>query len=316
MMLVRIMNPAPASVTAAGSGNGRQDAKTLTLATMSERSPATDATLPVPRAAPPTTTPLSQPSPSAQAPDARTLTVPARFNGPPEAANGGWVAGRLAGILADRVGQGRVEVTLRRTTPLGVPLALEHTARGVRLTREDTTLVDARVVTEGQRTVLSFTGPPPPFVPPDLAARGAEEYVTLNPDGYRECVVCGPDRDPADGLRIFAWQVPDAPKGLVAALWRLQPWLATGEGVPDHFMWAALDCPTFWAHIAESAPAVTNALLVRQSVIVEKHLDRDETYVVVGRPDAARGRGLWGSGALYTADGELVAQARTMWMTL
>jgi len=251
---------------------------------------------------------------------AETLTVPARFNGPPGIANGGWIAGCLATILTDgRTGDGNdghVEVALRRGTPLDVQLDLERTTGGLRLSHDGRTLVDARLISPGQSSILPLVGPPPPFVEPELAARGATEYTGLNPDGFRGCVVCGPDREPGDGLRVFAWRVPEMPADTVAAVWRTHPSHTADGAVPEHHIWAALDCPTFWAHIAAGTPSVAKALLVRQTVIVKAPVRGDATYVVVARAEAARGRALWGSGGLYTADGDLVARTRTMWMTV
>ena len=49
-----------------------------------------------------------------------TLTIAARFNGPPGSANGGYTCGLVAGL----VGAEAVEVTLRSPPPLGRPLAV------------------------------------------------------------------------------------------------------------------------------------------------------------------------------------------------
>lgn len=47
-----------------------------------------------------------------------TLTIPARFNGPPGSANGGYTCGRVAQL----VGAEEVEVSLRTPPPLERPL--------------------------------------------------------------------------------------------------------------------------------------------------------------------------------------------------
>ena len=50
----------------------------------------------------------------------RTLVIPERFCGPPGTGNGGYVAGRLASLVASDSGSNpTIEVTLRRPIPLG-----------------------------------------------------------------------------------------------------------------------------------------------------------------------------------------------------
>ena len=47
-----------------------------------------------------------------------TLTIPARFNGPPASANGGYTCGLVAGL----VGAEDVSVSLRLPPPISKPL--------------------------------------------------------------------------------------------------------------------------------------------------------------------------------------------------
>jgi hypothetical protein len=54
--------------------------------------------------------------------------------------------------------------------------------------------------------------------------------------------VCGPQRDPGDGLRIFPGPVEG--RDLVACPWTPDPSLASALGaIRPEFLWAALDCP-------------------------------------------------------------------------
>ena len=60
---------------------------------------------------------------------------------------------------------------------------------------------------------------------------------------FPTCVVCGPDRDPGDGYRIFPGRL--AGDGLFAADWTPDPSLADDVGhVRPECLWGALDCPT------------------------------------------------------------------------
>jgi hypothetical protein len=72
-----------------------------------------------------------------------TLRIPARFNGPPQSANGGWFAGAIAEHLAPGLpGPGApspaVTVRLSAPPPLEVDLSMEPDGEGVRLTDGDT----------------------------------------------------------------------------------------------------------------------------------------------------------------------------------
>ncbi len=65
-----------------------------------------------------------------------------RFCGPPGMANGGYVAGRLA----QQLGPGPAEITLRSPIPLDRTLTVEASGTNVRLMDGDTVLADGRTV--------------------------------------------------------------------------------------------------------------------------------------------------------------------------
>jgi hypothetical protein len=68
------------------------------------------------------------------------FAIDARFCGPPQSANGGYVGGRLASYLG-----GAVEVTLRRPPPLNQTLEVERPATDrVALVHSEVLLADAR----------------------------------------------------------------------------------------------------------------------------------------------------------------------------
>ena len=73
-----------------------------------------------------------------------TLTIPARFNGPPGSANGGYTCGRVAQL----VGAEEVEVSLRKPPPLERPLEVVRDGERVELRDGDT------LVAEGQPAEL------------------------------------------------------------------------------------------------------------------------------------------------------------------
>ncbi len=71
----------------------------------------------------------------------RSITIDERFCGPPGAGNGGYVCGRLAGLINAPA----VEVTLRRPIPLEVPLSvLDHENGSVALQVDGALIAEAK----------------------------------------------------------------------------------------------------------------------------------------------------------------------------
>ena len=81
--------------------------------------------------------------------------------------------------------------------------------------------------------------------------------------------------------------------------------------VKSEIVWAALDCPTFFASTEPGQPA----LLGRMTAALKHGLRGGEPHVVVARRMGSEGRKRFGSSAIYTADGELCAVARA-WITI
>ncbi|WP_344953039.1 hotdog fold domain-containing protein [Sphaerisporangium flaviroseum] len=230
------------------------------------------------------------------------LTVPARFRGPEDTANGGWIAGALAGTFADTLDRSHaLEVTLRRSTPLDTELAVGHVANSVSLSHGGEVLAEAIPVAEDVT--------PPPFVPFPDAARAEAGFAGLTGDHpVPGCFVCGL-RDPGDGLRIFPGPVEGT--DLIAAGWRVPMTLTDEEGViPNALIWAALDCPSGWAHAASGGPG----LLGRITAQVFRRVYPNGTYSVVARASGREGRKLFGESAVYEVDGTLVAAAKATWI--
>ncbi|ONH27172.1 hypothetical protein BL253_22720 [Pseudofrankia asymbiotica] len=245
---------------------------------------------------------------------AGTVVVPARFNGPPGSANGGWISGTLAGYL-DGTGTGggpgwAAEAVLRAPTPLEVPLAVEPADEGgVRLVHGGTLLVEAHAAKSAD------LGDPPPFVELDEARHAAAALAATSTHPFPECFGCGTGR--SDGLRILPGPVAGGPSGLVATTWTVDHSLAGADGtVGRHLLWSALDCPSFWAHQATMPTEDLAALLARQTVAAAGTVTPGETYVVVARADAAEGRKLRASSALYTVDGQLLAASTSLWIRI
>jgi len=234
---------------------------------------------------------------------AATIVIPARFNGPPDSANGGYTCGLVAGLLDAEV----AEVSLRAPPPLDSPLDVELGRGRVSLYDED------RLVAEGRAAELDLE-PPEPVDPDaaDAAARaGYERWSSRHP--FPTCVICGPAREPGDGYRLFPGRLADGE--LFAAAWTPDRSLADADGlVRPECVWGALDCPTSApiANFGEGPPAV----LARLTACVEAPVVAGRGHALVSWPLEVEGRKRHAGVALFDADGSLLARARALWIEL
>lgn len=235
-------------------------------------------------------------------PMGKTLRIPARFNGPAESANGGYTCGLVAGLLDSEV----ASVSLRAPPPLERPLQVVHEYDRVQL------LDGATVVAEGVPDELLLDVPGP--VAPARAARAAEagrrRWTERHP--FPECVVCGPAREPGDGMRVFPGELDD---GLYAAEWTPDTSLDDGTGrVRPEYVWAALDCPT-------SAPVATFGegpplVLARLTARLARPVQVGESHALVSWPLDVDGRKRRAACALFDSEGRLLCASSALWIEL
>lgn len=233
------------------------------------------------------------------------IQIPEQFNGPPASAQGGYLCGRLAALLAAR----QAVVTLLLPPPLGVELETRRT--GDRITLWDADRLLATAVAGGSR---------PATEPLDLAAAdqltGAFAGFTRHP--FPTCFVCGTDRP--DGMRIFPAPVPGRP-GTVAAAWTPAAELCDSDGlVHPEFVWAALDCPGGWsamsAEEAASAGEPQTLVLARMALELTGRPRCGERHLVLGRLDRQSGRTAWVRTALFDSAGATLATSVAQWLSV
>jgi hypothetical protein len=225
------------------------------------------------------------------------IVLDARFRGPAESGNGGYTCGLVAGFLA-----GPVEVTLRRPPPLGTPLAVARAGKKVTLTD------DGLVIAEGVAARLDLDLPPPASY--EQAEQASAGYTGFHRHAFPTCFVCGPERAPGDGLRIFAGPLDG--REAVAAPWIPAVDLVDGDGiVRPEFLWAALDCPGAFAVGFGEREAL---LLGRLAAEIRAPVRSGERYVVLGWPLGEDGRKRYAGTALFTDTGELCGLARATWI--
>ena len=226
-----------------------------------------------------------------------SLRIDHRFRGPPDSGNGGYVAG----VLARELGGSNCRVRLHKPPPLGRSLTVETDGVAFQLM-------------EGQEIVASAMAASvevdPPVAPTLPAARTASSrFIGFRDHIFPGCFVCGPERQQGDGLCIF----PGAAGGqAVAAPWQPTPDLCDAEGrIRSEFIWAALDCPGYFAVQEKAGPAVLGELAVR----IDEGCGWKEPLVVIGWPLESSGRKHRAGTALY-AGRTLVAAAAATWVSL
>lgn len=220
------------------------------------------------------------------------LLVPRRYCGPPSSGNGGWTAGALASLVAPAGAQ--VEVTLHAPPPLDTTMSV-HTEGDLTLASAATGRVASARVVENALTPVSP-------VTHQQARRAESAYVGHTTSPFPTCFVCGRDRAPGDGLRIFSGPVDGEPDR-VAATWT--PFEASTATT-----WSALDCPGGWAGGLGERPMVLGRMTVRLDglpVLGDEH-------VVVGEHRGTVGRKTATATSLYDPAGRLVGAAEQVWI--
>lgn len=231
------------------------------------------------------------------------VVIDRRFRGPADSGNGGYSCGALARFLPE--GAGAAEVTLRLPPPLERPLEVE-VAGGEATMREDDRLVaEARLL-----EALEVEVPPPVDVEEAAAAREASPLHGRHP--FPGCFVCGPERGPGDGLGIVCGPVGDE---LVAAPWEVDDTILDERGeVPLEIVWAALDCPGGLSGML--VPEVRTSVLGRLAARLRRPILPGTTCVAAGWPIGHEGRKFHAGSAIFSEHGELLAEARAVWIQL
>lgn len=232
---------------------------------------------------------------------ATNIQIETRFCGPPSSGNGGYVAG----LLAQEVDSFGCEVTLKAPPPLEESLRVEHAPAGASLWSGD------RLIAEVARAEIDVVVPAPPTFA--AAADAEKQFTGFHNHVFPTCFVCGPDRETGDGLRIFPGSLGQLGLIGVASTWQPDSSLADGSGLlRSEFVWAALDCPGYFAVQALAGPAVLGRLGV---ALHRAPLARDR-MIITGWPIESTGRKHIVGTALHSEDGTLVASAKATWISI
>jgi len=228
-----------------------------------------------------------------------TVTIDQRFNGPPASAHGGYSAGLVGTALP-----GPAEVTLLAPPPLETPLTVTVDDGGATLRDGDREIAIAR------STIVAADPAPAIDVAAIRAAMPSREVLrTYHP--FPTCFGCGPDREPGDGLCLFAGEV-DAEAGVWGVTWT--PDGEPGDAVDPVLVWAALDCPS--STPAQDPTGERPIVLGRFAVVLRAPVPAGEEHVILSAPLQHEGRkrinGVW----LVDAERRELAVGRATWIEL
>ncbi len=229
------------------------------------------------------------------APVEKEVIIAGRFRGPPDSGNGGYAAG----VVAEGI-EGTAEVSLRVPPPLDTPMTLVGDGAGSRL------MYGEVLVGEGSSATLNLAAPEPPSLAE--AVEASRRFVWAEGHRLPTCFVCGTDRTTGDGLRIFAGPLDGS--NVVAAPWVPEPSLAAaGEPLDRRYVWAALDCPSYFG-----LGTTPGALLGRLTADISRVPTGGEQLIAMSWPIGVDGRKHFSASALATPDGEVIARAAAIWI--
>lgn len=227
------------------------------------------------------------------------IRISRRFCGPDGMANGGYVAGLVAEVVG-----GPAKVRLHAPTPLETDLHIEQEDGMTRL------VADGRLLVEGMPLGKPLDLDPMPSPPSSDEIDVASGNFPASDDHMApNCFVCGIDRDPEDALCIYAGESPA--RDCAVAAWVPSEDLAGPDGhVRERYMWAALDCPSYFA-LGETERM---ALLAGFAARIERKVAPGEKLTVTGWPLEKDGRKLHAGSVIHDEDGKVVACARALWV--
>ncbi len=218
------------------------------------------------------------------------------YSGVPGLALGGYVAGLLG-----HPHPGALEITLRRPVSIGDTLRVDDVDGTAQLSR------NGEVVAVAAPVVLDIEAPS--RVSAEEAGEASERYLGRHHHFFPTCFCCGPVRSAEDGLRIFPGLTTSGT--VVAAAWTPRgAWAAGRDTLPVPVVWAALDCPAIWAHIAVAPPSGEKAVTGRVAVEILEPVAVGSPCVVVGWPLSRTERLIVAGSAILSSDGDILAISR------
>jgi hypothetical protein len=193
-------------------------------------------------------------------------------------------------------------VTLRKPPPLDKPLLVYQVADQMQL--RDASML----IAEARPAVLDL--PVPKSVPFADAVECSKAFPGFQQHLIPGCFVCGTDRGVGDGLRVWPGS-GRAGEPLVAPFVPDESLADEAGWVRPEFLWAALDCPGYFA----AAPGAV-APLGRMTADVSPGIRAGDRCVVLSWSLGRAGRKIFAGTALYGQDGALYGRSSQVWIEL
>lgn len=239
-----------------------------------------------------------------------SVTIPAKYKGPPAIANGGYVCSLFAEYI-----KGTTDVMIKLPTPLDRELQIRSNGDG------SFYLMDGdQVIIQAKPGVMDLAVPDAPSY--EEAVGAARASIALKPTPYRHvtghgihpiCFCCGADVPCGEGLKIHPGLV--AGRNMVAAPWTPAAEYGDAQGdVRPEFIWTALDCPGAYAlwELTDTKPGFLGRLVGR----IERPLRSGEPCVVAAWPVGNDGRKLYAGAALFNAKGQIIGRTLATWFPM
>jgi len=233
------------------------------------------------------------------------VVVARQFCGPPNSGNGGYVSGLLAQSIP-----GAATAVLRAIIPLDTPLQLTGDAAAATLSGEGGALI-------GEAKASSAETLPTPPAPPtfEQAEAAGKRYFAFSRRFHPICFTCGPERAEGDGARVFVGPIEGAPAGHIAGVWSAASGFCGPDGLArSEIVWAALDCPgsIAWVELKGSG----GGLLGTMTAEILRRPAQDEPVIITAWPIEQDGRKQFAGVAMFSKDGELMARAHQVWISM
>lgn len=250
-----------------------------------------------------------------------SISIAAKFRGPPHSGNGGYVSGVIADLLfrrepvANRPVHSSIEVTLRAPTPLDLPLSVVYAdeSKSLRVLHRDTLIAEAKAVP------LQITVPAPATWDEAMHARELSYSLPMGEHPFFEgirrgahpiCFCCGAEPSVTESLQVYSAPVKNNEQ--VAAAWIPNACFADENGnVRPEYIWTALDCP---GQMAWRARDVRTGMLGRFTAHIDKSVRAGERCVVIGWTMENEGKKYFAGTALFNEANELCAYAKAVWI--
>jgi hypothetical protein len=231
-----------------------------------------------------------------------TLVIDDAFVGPPGCGNGGYVCGSIAHYSLTPT-----RVILQAPAPLMTPLSIIRSPEGVRLTTTDGAII--AIASPAEPSDLADTPSPPTYAEAETAG---QRFIGFHRSFHPNCLCCRLC-EPGDGIRSYAGQIKGHEPGWLAGVWTPHERYADSEGLADHStIWAALDCPGAVAWVVTQGGS--GGWLGTMTCEIVRRPAVGEACILTAWPIFESGRKRLSGTALHTADGDLLATSRQVWL--